>query len=123
MNRWLVIGAVLVAGVLGTGCGPLPDYSHCFSNDDCVSGVCAEIHAPTTTGGVIIGRMCTRPCGSSSECRARSGYAGGCLMISADSTPGSFYCYQGCSTDFDCPTGVCTPITGGASGAVCFPDH
>jgi len=121
MSRWFVLGTVLLGAVLfGSGCGPQPDYAYCSSNAGCTSGICANVRVRTTTGAFMSGHQCTRECVSSSECRDRNGMGAACLMI-ADTFSG-FYCYQGCTFDIDCPgTGVCTPVTGGAVGSVCFP--
>ena len=130
MSRLLVLGAVLGSMLLGTGCvvkvTPRPDYDHCVVNSDCESGICADTRVTTTTGGSITGYQCTRGCGSSAACADRSiaGYGGACLMIAGDTSPSSFYCYQGCATTADCPgSGVCTPVTGGAVGYACFPSY
>lgn len=121
MSRWFVLGAVLVgAGLFGAGCGPVRDYSYCVTNRDCESNVCAQTTVVTTTGRTISGHQCTRPCSVSSECGSRNSYNAACLMIAGTAT--AFYCYQGCAYDYDCPgTGICTPVTGGAVGSVCFP--
>jgi hypothetical protein len=118
----------ITGGAVGHVCMPgtavaaaRPDYDMCAVSSDCQSDVCALTTVTTTSGGTLSGHQCTRACASSSECGDRNGMGAACLMIAG--TASAFYCYQGCTLDSDCPgvNGVCTPVTGGAVGHVCFP--
>ncbi len=116
--RALSISSLLVALFALEGCTQAPcrrDYGACEATTDCGGGATCE----SVTWSFGAGQLCAIPCETELDCPRTGGHAGRCLNVGT----GTFLCYEGCLSDFDCDDGwVCQPIrSNGALSAVCMP--
>jgi len=123
----LVLGAAALVGA--SGCvvqredpGPgyvtaAPVYARCSTTPDCESSYdCFNVMWERGTGGV-----CSADCVNHSDCPGGDA-ASSCYALAGDTT-GLSICYQRCTFDRDCASGlVCEPVIGGrAEDSICMP--
>lgn len=117
------VGALALAGVLGSGCVIDVDddpyievYEPCSRSWQCEwpADACWRI-AVDYGDWFVSDRMCTLECNGDRDCP----WGGACYSVQGD-VP---LCYQRCDRDWQCPTGfACIDTVGGWTGdAICLP--